>query len=277
MQKFLLKIFAITYVLAFTAPFVFADTTVNLNMCSTNTEKAFTYDASSVITEKTIEGTDESGDSTSSTVKIIDQEKKAKLIEEWTTKYNDNINEGNGAGSCGTTINSSTGFLEKGDCTRAGKIITELSEFTPDMSTELVNESAEKSFVTTVYAGTCCLIGMKNSDGTIECDDVRTVYTPTYADCEKVATDCTKRVWVIGTSGGDLLKLTVKYLYGWATGVIGIIAVVTIVYNGVKISMSGISGDVSAAKDKILQAVTAIVILFLSGLILYTINPTFFG
>jgi hypothetical protein len=186
---------------------------------------------------------------------------------------------------CGKDINTSTGYLEKGDCSMEGKIVTELVEFNASNVT-----LDDKNKVVTVYASTCCLVGYVDNYGDLICDDVRTVYSPTYDSCmlanidttthtttTSATTSCEKRTWIIGTSGMSLLKLTVKYLYVWAAGIVGTVALVTIIYNGIKISLSGVSGDVSAARDKILQAIMAIVLLFLSSLLLYTINPTFFG
>jgi len=278
MQKLLLKLFGILYLLALTAPFVFADTTQTLKMCSTDGNKALSYTESSVTTTASVTTTDEEGNEITSNISTIDQDKKNQYISAWEEEYDASLETyqktlSESTNKCGKEVNGTTGFLEKGDCTKEGQIITELSEFTRDLKTGL----GEDNFVTTVYSGTCCLIGMEATDGKLVCDDVRTIYTLDYASCQTAASDCQKRTWVIGTAGTDLLKLTVKYIYGWASGIVGIIAVITIVYNGVKISVSGISGDISSAKDKILQAVTAIVLLFLSGLILYTINPTFFG
>ncbi|MFA5792649.1 MAG: pilin [Candidatus Gracilibacteria bacterium] len=324
MQKFLLRIFLATYILAITAPFIFADSTMNLKMCSTKTEYAYKYKESEV-TVTTTTGTG----SKAVTTKEIDEDMKESMIKKWyegddatsedtveatepatttepatgattepatttattpttttsaTEGYNDRIgalfsnptDEHATTDNCGMVANTSTGFLEQGDCTKEGKIITELAEFNAG-ETKLSGSEGAHNFVTTVYAGTCCLVGMLKTDNTLVCDDVRTIYTKTYKECSDVASDCQKRTWVIGDNGMSLLKLSVKYLYGWTAGIVGLIAVVTIIYNGVKISISGISGDVSASKDKILQAITAIVLLFLSGLILYTINPTFFG
>jgi len=177
--------------------------------------------------------------------------------------------------NCGTVENTSTGYLEKGDCSREGKIVTELVEF--NASNVTLDESNK---VVTVYANSCCLIGYTDSEGKQHCDDVRTVYSTSYESCKDKggpSVICQKRTWIIGTSGMSLLKLTVKYLYVWAAGIVGTVALLTIIYNGIKISLSGVSGDVSASKDKILQALMAIVLLFLSSLLLYTINPTFFG
>ena len=57
----------------------------------------------------------------------------------------------------------------------------------------------------------------------------------------------------------------------------GIIAVLVIVVSGIQISIDQGSGEgVTAAKNRITQSLAGLVILFLSALILYSINPTFF-
>lgn len=86
-----------------------------------------------------------------------------------------------------------------------------------------------------------------------------------------------KRVQIIeATSGTHLLNQYVKMIYLWAAGTIGIVAVLTIVISGVEIMAKGASGSIDEPKNRISQALLGLVILFLSGLILYTINPTFF-
>ena len=49
------------------------------------------------------------------------------------------------------------------------------------------------------------------------------------------------------------------------------------VYSGIEISMAAEdSAKVDAAKARIMQSIAGLVLLFLSGLVLYTINPSFF-
>lgn len=87
-----------------------------------------------------------------------------------------------------------------------------------------------------------------------------------------------QRVQVLKSeSGGDLIYSYVRMIYLWAAGTIGIIAVFTLVYCGIGISAAGgDSGKIDNYKNRIMQSLIGLVILFLSGLILYTINPTFF-
>ena len=69
----------------------------------------------------------------------------------------------------------------------------------------------------------------------------------------------------------------IAMIYQWGASIVGIIAVTVIVFSGIQISAAG--GDpeaVTSAKKRILQSLAGIAVLFLSGLILYTINPNFF-
>ncbi|MBT5016162.1 hypothetical protein HN748_02880 [Candidatus Peregrinibacteria bacterium] len=89
---------------------------------------------------------------------------------------------------------------------------------------------------------------------------------------------CTYVQVLIGQSGTGLLKTYISILYRWAASVVGIIAVLVIVISGIQISMDQGSGEsVGAAKNRIMQSLSGLVVLFLSALILYTINPTFFS
>ena len=87
-----------------------------------------------------------------------------------------------------------------------------------------------------------------------------------------------QRIQIIQANDGkDLIFKYVKMIYLWAAGTIGIISVFTLVYSGIGISASGgDSGKIDGFKNRIMQSLLGLVVLFLSGLILYTINPTFF-
>jgi hypothetical protein len=93
---------------------------------------------------------------------------------------------------------------------------------------------------------------------------------PTIVTCDRVQL-------LFGESGIDLLKQYVGLIYRWATGIVGIIAVFIIMIQGIIISTAGgDDGKIGEAKSKIIESLTAIAILFLSGIILYTINPNYF-
>ena len=89
---------------------------------------------------------------------------------------------------------------------------------------------------------------------------------------------CSTLERITGKSGSDLFGRYVSALYKWASSIVGVIAVLIMVGSGIQISMAGgDSAKIDEAKQRIAQSLVGIAILFLSGLILYTINPTFFS
>lgn len=245
-----------------------------------------------------------SGDASDTAAKEAYEEERDQAYEDWLNGENGyntklessylswNDKDGDGekdddevtpSGNCGES-NSFTGYLEKGDCTAEGSVITEISEvIAPDVELE----DAENR-VMTVYAGLCCLAAEESASGVQTCDDTRTIYTgvnetwssnsSAFDACEDAVGegDCERKQWVIASSGVNLVQVVVKQIFTWGAFTVGGIAVMTMVIQGVKISVSGVSGDITESKNKILQAIAGIVLLFLSGLILYTINPSFF-
>ncbi len=82
---------------------------------------------------------------------------------------------------------------------------------------------------------------------------------------------------LIAQSGLELLFTYIGLIYRWLASVIGIVAVFYIVYGGIKISTAGDNtAAVDEAKTKIIQAIAGLVLLFISAIVLYTINPNFF-
>lgn len=82
---------------------------------------------------------------------------------------------------------------------------------------------------------------------------------------------------ITGESGFDLLTNYISIIYTWAAGVVGTIAVLVIVISSIQITVAGgNSGSVETARGRITQSLTGLAIVFLSGLILYIINPGFF-
>jgi dolichyl-phosphate-mannose--protein O-mannosyl transferase len=66
----------------------------------------------------------------------------------------------------------------------------------------------------------------------------------------------------------------IKYIYTFALGICGIVALVSIVFGAAQYALSaGDSSKAGDAKDRITQALLGIVILLFAYLILYTINP----
>lgn len=110
----------------------------------------------------------------------------------------------------------------------------------------------------------------KVEDGKRICDLMATCPNDPERTCEPVQI-------IKATSGAGLLYTYVGMIYIWAAGTVGIISVFVMVYSGIGIMMAGgDSGAIENHKKRITQSLFGLVILFLSGLILYTINPTFF-
>lgn len=98
-----------------------------------------------------------------------------------------------------------------------------------------------------------------------------------YSDPLPQIVSCSQVQLLFADSGADLLKQYVGLIYRWATGIVGVIAVLVIMINGIMISFAqGDDGKVSEAKGRIIQSLSALAILFLAGIILYSINPNFF-
>lgn len=96
--------------------------------------------------------------------------------------------------------------------------------------------------------------------------------------CEsKEGVTCQRIQIMRANSGTELVYNYVGMIYKWAATTVGIISVFVMVFGGIQIMTAGPdSAKIENAKKHIMQSLTGLVILFLSGLILYTINPTFF-
>lgn len=82
---------------------------------------------------------------------------------------------------------------------------------------------------------------------------------------------------VKGGDGVTLLSNYIGLIYQYAASIIGIICVLIIVVSGVQIIMGGANSEmVNQAKERIMQALLSLVMLFGTGLLLKTINPGFF-
>ena len=181
-------------------------------------------------------------------------------------------NRDEGKSICGEA-NNTTEYLEKGDCTASGAVVSEISEIIGPA----IEDDGEGNQIIDVYKGICCLI-VNTKDGEYQsCKEKRSTYSLTKDLCEEFSPFCEKRQWIISKSGVGIIKVYVKQLYIWAAGTIGLISVVTLVISGIQISVSGVSGDITAAKDRIMKVFVGLILLFFSGIILYTINPTFFS
>lgn len=96
-------------------------------------------------------------------------------------------------------------------------------------------------------------------------------------DKDNIIFTCTPVQVFLSKSGVDMIFAYISGIYKWGASIIGVIAVLVIVISGIQISAAG--GDQTAitnARNRVVQSIIGIVILFLSAIILYTINPTFF-
>lgn len=93
---------------------------------------------------------------------------------------------------------------------------------------------------------------------------------------ELSSASCQKVQLLRAKTGAGLLKLYIAQIYKWGASIVGIIAVLIIIISGIQMAASAGGEGVTAAKNRIMQALAALVLLFLSALLLYTINPTFF-
>lgn len=177
------------------------------------------------------------------------------------------------AGRCGKI--EENGSLQPGDCTAGGLTLTEIVE--PIGGAVSLSED---EYIVNVYKGLCCdkaIYDPVDQTKITACETTREVYKLTSEACNEEAAFCEKRQWIIAASGAGIVKVFVKQIYIYGAGIVGFIAVVVIVVSGIQISVSGVSGDITSAKERIWQSISGLVLLFLSGLILYTINPTFFS
>ena len=89
--------------------------------------------------------------------------------------------------------------------------------------------------------------------------------------------NCQSKQVLIASSGAGLAQKYLKMIYDFGTTLAGIIAVLIIMINGIKIIVSGSDeAAVSDAKKQITTSLIALAVLFMSGFILYIINPNFF-
>jgi hypothetical protein len=76
-----------------------------------------------------------------------------------------------------------------------------------------------------------------------------------------------------------ILEQYVGKIYLFGAGFVSVIAVIWVVIGGYEIMVSGVgnAGDISSGKDKITRALLGLVLVFMSALILHTINPAVFS
>lgn len=82
---------------------------------------------------------------------------------------------------------------------------------------------------------------------------------------------------VSGQDGVSLFSNYIQQIYRYGASIIGIICVLVIVVSGIQISLGGANSElVNQGKERIMQAMLSLLLLFGSALILRTINPGFF-
>lgn len=92
-----------------------------------------------------------------------------------------------------------------------------------------------------------------------------------------VKKSCTKIQIIVSEAGTGLFYAYIGMVYRWAASIIGIVAVLIIIINGIIISAAGGEpGTVDEARGRIIRALLGLAVLFMASLILYTINPEFF-
>lgn len=82
---------------------------------------------------------------------------------------------------------------------------------------------------------------------------------------------------IVALNGVDLINQYLSMIYLWMASLIGLLAVLMIVVSGIQIIFGGASPElVSDAKNRILQSLLSLILLFATALILKTVNPGFF-
>ena len=83
---------------------------------------------------------------------------------------------------------------------------------------------------------------------------------------------------VTGANGVGLITSYIRIVYKYGASIIGVICVMVMVYSGIQMMFGGLSqGAQSQAKDRILQSILSLVLLFGSAALLKAVNPGFFG
>ncbi len=116
-----------------------------------------------------------------------------------------------------------------------------------------------KSKTKYVPQGKCTPKPKNSNNDRVICEDVTFIMTP------------------LKSGGAGLLSTYVGFIYRWAAGIVGVIAVFIIILNSILIiTAQDDQGAMDEAKKRIYQALAGIAILFMSALILNAINPDFF-
>ncbi|MFA6992345.1 MAG: hypothetical protein WC269_03650 [Candidatus Gracilibacteria bacterium] len=127
----------------------------------------------------------------------------------------------------------------------------------------------------TFEARTCYRVTVSCKDTKIQpVAALKETCAPSYED--PVVT-CKEVTVIFSDAGTTMITGYVAMVYRWAAPIVGMICVLVIVISGLQLSFSGgDSGAVDSARKRIVQSLAGLAVLFLSSVILYTINPNFF-
>lgn len=118
-----------------------------------------------------------------------------------------------------------------------------------------------------------CLRVTKDCGDKVKCSEYQDVEGATCPDgqfCQRVQV-------IISKTGTGLMYFYIGLIYRWAAATIGIVSVLYLIIGGLQMTMArDNASNYESAKTRIMQSIAGLVILFLSGIILYTINPNFF-
>jgi len=135
----------------------------------------------------------------------------------------------------------------------------------------------EKPFIVKSCVRNTIVCTKTEGDGA-DAKKIRVSATELLKECDNAkASACNDVMVIISKAGPAMIQGYISMIYTWAAGFVGLIAVGVIMISSIQISLSG--GDsqaVTNSKDRIVKSLAGLAVLFLSGLILYTINPNFF-
>lgn len=133
------------------------------------------------------------------------------------------------------------------------------------------SQAASGTIVLNCFRQSSCTI----SGSTQQCTAANPEYTTTCTASS--TTECDPVQVYFSQSGAGLLFTYISQIYKWAAVTIGIVSVLYLTWGGIEISTAQDNAERSAkGKERIMQSLGGLVLLFLSALILYTINPNFF-
>jgi hypothetical protein len=124
----------------------------------------------------------------------------------------------------------------------------------------------------------CCRVTAKFKDGTVGTELLAGKCGGGEIKDENIQYTFEQVMAIMSKGGTTMIQGYISVIYTWAASLVGLIAVTVIIFSGIQIAMSG--GDtqaVESGKNRIIKSISGLAVLFLSGLILYTINPNFFA